>query len=541
MLQQPAPFDHGESSATNNSEYLRLHEDFFDALLKEQVERASSLPSEPPSLPPASAYDRDESFGSLGTSISSTSTHTHETFNSLSSTRTHKRRRPLRLNKSSPRLNRVARVTPIEAYDSKYNPALPPPKQVSIDTILHNHDLHDPQFYVHPNCLLQKDKGKGDALGHSLSAKGRESCLNKLREKIALVVQVAGEENKPSTGMKRRPAKLSQQTSAYVETRSIIELRMGFLSMQYGLLLRWETQNNKIMFIVLRKMCHDAFYTKIPAILPDNNLARERKRMALRQLQRDSLPLVIRSSVGNQAIYQRMEGTEVVLVDTPFRVPQPQEFPPSNLTIIIHSILGLSEHSRWTISMTFDGHTEMAQLHHNQDRGFLESLRAPMKWQLNSDDVNSFELAGLEIRLFEQPMQRTNKYQPPTLPSKLTTSMTLPLGELVAQPAAKPSTLLHLTMPFTHDSNTQLTLELSHESEYAHWLYKELYARQLEENPDHTMTALLPSSKGLFDSDDVPDFLSVTSDSSASYSSTSKSTAELLDWFCGFCFKGSYC
>jgi len=414
--------------------------------------------------------------------------------------------------------------------------------KVSLDAILVKQDLHEPSYYLHPNCLLQKDKGKGDPLGKLISAKGREACLEKLREKMALVIQVAGEDHKTTTGMKRRPAKISLQTSAFVETRSITELRLGFLSMQYGLLLRWD-QNSKIIFIVLRKMCHDSFYTKIPAIIPDKKLARkDRRKNALKKLERDSLPLIIRTRVGNQAIYQRLEGTEVVLLDAPFRISQPDEFPPSNLTIIIHSICGLSDQSRWTVSMTFDGQTETAQLHYNQERGFLESLRSPMKWQLNPDDVNSFELAGLEIRLFEQPFHWTNthKQQLPSSSSRLKTSMTLPLGELVAQPAAKASTLLHLTMPFTHDNKTQLTLELAHESEYAHWLYRELYARQLEENPDHTMTALLPSSKGLFDSDDVPDCLSVTSDSSASYSS-SNSTLDHLDWLCGICLKGSYC
>ncbi len=551
MLQRMAPVDHEETKISKGASYLRYHEDFFDALLKEQAERAGTRPTDSAgvisTLPPAMSCSRDESFGSLETSISSSSTLTHETYSSVSSMRTHKRRRPLRLGKTSPRRNRVARVSPIEAYDTKYNPGLKPQRQsqlqvadqVSLASILQKQDLHEPSFYIHPNCVLQKDKGKGDPFGKSISAKGGESCLEKLRDKISLVVQVAGQDSKATAGMKRRPAKLAQLMSAFVETRSIIELRMGFLSMQYGLLLRWNS-NNKIIFIILRKMCHDSFYSKIPAIISDKKLARkDRSKMILRKLERDSLPLVIRTSVGNQAIYQRSEGTEVVLVDSPFRVPQPGEFQPSNLTIIIHSIIGLSDQSRWIISLTFDGHTETVQLHHNQEQGFMESLRSPMQWQLNPDDVNSFALAGLEIRLFEQPLHRTNKSQLPTTSSRLKTSMTLPLGELVAQPAAKPSTLLHLTMPFTHDRTTQVTLELSHDSEYAFWLYKELYARQLEENPDHTMKALYPSSKGLFESEDVTDSISLASTSGASYSFSTKSTFDILDWFCGVCSKGS--
>lgn len=548
MLKRQTPADAGEPDLTRAPDCIRLHEDFFDALLKEQAERAAAGPTPVSVPPPALSYSRDDSFGSGKTAASTTSTHTlhtMDTWNSLSSNRTNRRRMPLRLGKSSPRGNRPARVSPIDAYDNTYNPSAPTQTpsatKLSLSQIIQKEDLLEPGDYLHPGCILQKDKGRGDPLGHAISAKGREACLDKLRDKMALVVQVAGEEHKPSTGMKRRPAKLSQHTSSLVETRSIIELRMGFLSLQYGLLLHWDS-NNKITFIVLRKMCHDSFYTKIPAILHSDKLQRKHRNANVRRKPlRSSLPLVIHTSVGNQAVYQRPEGTEVVLLNPPYRVPQQNDFPPSNLTIIIHSIMGLSDHAKWSLSFTFDGHTEVARLQYNQERGFLENLSAPMKWQLNPAKINSVALAGLDIRLFKQSRSRNKKLQTPTLPSRLVASMTLPLGELVAQPAVKPSTLLHLTMPFPHDTNTQLTLELVHESEYSHWLYNELCARQLEEHANGSMTALLPSSNGLFESDDVPDCLSLSSESSYSNASSTKSTTVMMEWFCGICFKSSYC
>ena len=44
-----------------------------------------------------------------------------------------------------------------------------------------------------------------------------------------------------------------------VETRSILTLKMGFVSMSYGILLQWDCNSKLVELIVLRKMCRDDF------------------------------------------------------------------------------------------------------------------------------------------------------------------------------------------------------------------------------------------------------------------------------------------
>ena len=44
-----------------------------------------------------------------------------------------------------------------------------------------------------------------------------------------------------------------------IETRSVISVKMGFLSMKYGILLRWDAETGLVNLIVLRKMCPTSF------------------------------------------------------------------------------------------------------------------------------------------------------------------------------------------------------------------------------------------------------------------------------------------
>lgn len=254
----------------------------------------------------------------------------------------------------------------------------------------------------------------------------------------------------------------------------MIELQLGFLSMQYGLLLRWDAyRTGQIVFVCLRKMCHDSFYTKIrspPRISTTSSITasasmasrsmmsegsssskhpHRKQQLQLQQpgmngtkersqLQKDehergrgrpprivaatkkstlvTPPLVVRSPKGgNHAIYQRASGaTEVVLVDEPYRVPHPDVFAPSVLSLDVHKLTGLNPKSRWTLIMTFDGDTEIAHLQYNHRERVFETTRtAPCKWEISmmpnrQTTVTSFDVAtGLEIRLFEQrPKQR---------------------------------------------------------------------------------------------------------------------------------------
>jgi hypothetical protein len=695
-------------------DYMQLHEDFFDSLLKEEGDQmlASILAA-------AAAIEENEKGGagvgvgrsgsssfsvtsasgvsasaamsttskSSGITADETTIHSIKSNKSpsLSSTRTVRMNRCLGSFGKKKRQRRGSTTTNIEEYDQLYNPDLltnnkdnnnnnnnaskasirsvPVTSVLCIQDIMAKDHLETPRHYVHPKCRLQKDKGRGERLESSISATGRESCLVKLRDKMKLIVEVSGElhsnsatsfnnnddtasvtsasstsnnntnssENNNnnskamSAGMKRRRAKIASiekntnycegrdDGSCVIETRSMIELQLGFLSMQYGLLLRWDAyRTGRIVYVCLRKMCHDSFYTKIPSIpitttttttktetgttrTTNNNSqsssSLQQQRIKLKQQypvpsssgfddngsngipriiaatkkREVSSPLVVRSRKGgNHAIYQRSSGaTEVILVDAPYRVPQPDFFAPSVLTLDIHQLTGLDPKSLWTLSMTFNGHTEIAHLKYNhQERVFETTRTTPCKWEMimvPNRPVTSFDVAtGLEIRLFEQrPKQgfrgvvsvggivgrssfsSSSSLVPPgrdsfslnspsssyviqnqrlihynvnkngkfsssegslvssnsggcggstssrnsskKSTSRLASTMTVPLGGLVSQPSKSQTALWKLTIPFTHNQNSMVNLTLKHQSDYAHWLYRELRARRKEE------------------------------------------------------------
>ena len=471
------------------------------------------------------------------------------------------------------------------------------PSIISLYDIVAKTHLPRPEKFIHQHCVLQKDKGRGDLpLGCSVSATGRTASLAKLRDKMKLVMQVSkggdvhqttkgggsgndstascssGGSNTatgnlprsttvtvssmmmsaPRTGMKRRVAKVSRISDAagYVETRSMIELQLGFLSMQYGLLIQWDARNTgKIVFICLRKMCHDSFYTRIPQLLEQTSHppcaaspAAMRKGLSKRSSHRNSKPrggqgpgkvgrrrrnspgppLVVRCRRGNDAVYDNsleQGATEVVLFDHPYRVPHPPSFDPSILTIEIHECTGLSMKSDWALSLTFDGHTEIAHLRYNPHRNLFETSRTtPCKWEMAMPHLmTSFDEANLDIRLFERrggglkqaqrrltrrnssssinsrnstssvnssggsTNSRSNHNRPLHKNSRLASTVPVPLGGLISQPSAADTTLWKLTMPFDHDDSAQLTLTLVHQSQYAQWMYRELKSRRKEE------------------------------------------------------------
>jgi hypothetical protein len=573
-----------------NQDYAKLHEAFFESLLKEQGDLATLLvlkQTESRDSHAASSVSSGYSSVSSGTleSVVASSNTPHTKSLPKNSTR----RRPFKLHRltemgrnkkksnNNESVNGItgknndhhqhhsARIAPIEAYNEMFNPALTSNETtISLPEIVAKEALHGPVYYVHPKCLLQKDRGRGDAPKTCISAVGRDSCLEKLRDKMRLVVQVAGEERKASTGLKRRVAKVSSVTESYVETRSMIEMQLGFLSMQYGLLFHWDTsETGKIIYICLRKMCHDSFYSKIPSSLTQNKaiIRHPKQRTRAGQKHREFFstnppsilppakkspapPLVVRTRRGNHAIYQRSSGaTEVVLVSPPYRVPHPEVFAPSVLTVDIHQIAGLEEMSEWTLSVTFDGQSEVAHLHYNDDRQVFETTGAnPFKWEMIVPrQMTSFDAAGLEIRLFErqkssrknsiggnrggttnnnnissnssvasngstssgqqfslnvgrnQQQVRGNMKTSKKSTSRLASTMTMPLGGLVSQPCTSQTTVWKLTMPFTHDERAQVTFTLTHQSDYAHWLYQELRARRKEMG---AASSLLSSGKG---------------------------------------------
>jgi hypothetical protein len=508
IMCQVQPAEHANH---RKDDFSQLHDDFIESLLHEQVQLSQQKSSTTlDTTTSSSSSSRDTSnknqdnhsdlaavelykVSSMQSTTSGVSTASSFTADDSSSTSSGSRKsiqarrlllRPRILHRLSsnnhsrpppPQQARANKVAPIEAFEALHTRKTKARgNKISLaDICAGNHP--PPVTYIHLDCRIQKDKGKGEPFGSAISAQGQENCLAKLRNKMELLLTVAtgGGNEKGPAGMKRRHAKVSEETLLYTETRSMIELRLGFLTMQYGLLLRWDSQKTgKIVFIVLRKMCQDTFYKNIPCRPNDNKVT-----TSITRTQLEPPPLVIRNAIGNHAIYQRLfgTGTEVVLVDPPYRIPQPKVFAPAVLAVDINQAVGLCKNFRWTLSLTFDGHTEVTQLVWSDERNVFESSRVDtMEWEM-SPGVTSFDLAGLEIRLFSEQRKRRNSY------SRLAATMTMPLGGLVAQPSTAQATSWQLTIPCTHDIKASVTLSFIHQSDYAHWLYKELDARRREE------------------------------------------------------------
>lgn len=155
--------------------------------------------------------------------------------------------------------------------------------------------LPPPSSYLSENCRMQKDKGAGSPAGTACTIFGRDAALSKLRDKTSILGQSRSGDtnfnnnsNNTNSGynsdyaeieemqrkskkssylglmrpvgkaeMRRGPVKLTQLQPP--ETRSVLELRMGFISVKYGILLQWNPRTGSVDLIVLRKMVSGAF------------------------------------------------------------------------------------------------------------------------------------------------------------------------------------------------------------------------------------------------------------------------------------------
>jgi hypothetical protein len=125
--------------------------------------------------------------------------------------------------------------------------------------------------FFHINCVLHKEKGssrKNDSslLSNPPSAVGREASLEKLKEKLSLLSEIESGKYGKGADMLRSDAVAFAVARGYmisgvdaVETRSILTLRMGFVSMNYGIVLQWDCASGLVKQIVLVKMCRDDF------------------------------------------------------------------------------------------------------------------------------------------------------------------------------------------------------------------------------------------------------------------------------------------
>jgi len=327
-------------------------------------------------------------------------------------------------------------------------------------------ELPDAVSYIHSKCRLQKDKGKGEPLGSDICATGQKECVEKLRQKMELLTRVAmttqEKKKKGSASMKRRNAKVTEVTPTYTETRSVIDLKMGFLSMTYGVLLRWDTIfTGKAVLVVLRKMCHNSFYRK-PLV-----------KQTIRGTQmRDLTPiLVTRDGGGKIVILQRIHGTEVTILEPPYRVFRPVDFNPSKLSISILRFDGFHAKSTWTMNVTFDNLVQTVQ----QKDGVFETGKL-MEWEVPSHRTD-FEF---QVTMYEQKRPRSKR-------KRLVSKKTMYLNFLDAARISQNQQLEFPCLP-----HGKVIVNAVHNSDYANWLYKELEARREEEGHDSWLAPFYP-------------------------------------------------
>ena len=439
-------------------DYGQLHDEFLESLLQEQ---AASEPTAFNELAPELQSSSSSSFSSQSLPLSSSS----------ASPKAPKRKRALKLHR---------RTT------VKKSPLRPSKRQIADLSTLQDAQGHDddesllssftmsralpkPITYLHDKCELQKDKGKGETPGSDICASGTDQCLEKLRQKMELLMQVAagdkGKKKKGGANMKRRKARITQDCRTFVETRSVIELRMGFLSMQYGVLLQWDTvKTGKIKLVVLRKMCHEAFYKK--------ELTSRRKPTVQPMIREPPAFVMQDASGGNHVILQRMDGTEVALLDPPFRVQRPLDFGPSYLSISILSLEGLNEKSQHTMHVSFEGTYRHCRLHYSPDlKCFMPRFEETFEWEVPNSALD----LQLDFRVFEQRRPRNKR-------KKLAVHESVALNFLEIQASSRVSHSRQMTIRSRKNPKLSIVIALLHQSDYAHWLQQELEARRKEES-----------------------------------------------------------
>jgi hypothetical protein len=119
---------------------------------------------------------------------------------------------------------------------------------------------------LHSKCKLQKDQGKGVEPGSLISARGREETVNKLVEKMIILAELEQEGSFANATLTRIPAKEvtfthmdNNDDTTFIETRSMLAVKMGFVNLRYGVLVRWNKTTGLAELIVLRKMCPESF------------------------------------------------------------------------------------------------------------------------------------------------------------------------------------------------------------------------------------------------------------------------------------------
>ncbi len=410
-----------QSGDLNSVDYSSLHDACIESLLHEQ----SQLLKQQQQQKDRCRDFQDDASGSLG----------FESVESFDQSQedSRKRRRPIKLSRrrTPPRVSRISTCS----------------TEASVFTVsfadLDTKHLNDPAIYFHPQCRMQKDKGLGEPVGSKICALGREACLEKLRAKMRLLAQHALSEASKAS-VKRKNAIVSERNATFVETRSLVELRMGFLSMQYGVLLRWDVASTAtITMVVLRKMCHDSFLPRKSVALssPRSYLASSETSTGSRQSDR------IRAS----------------LLQPPFLVHTPAVFAASAIEVRVASASGLNPRSTWIIQLAYEDCLENFVLRPSGN-AFVPTERG---LRLTRNLRGTQAPTTLEVKLYERRRRQQRR---------LVTTRRIPLDDLQPQYTSGPREYKRMPLALTHDSNVYL--EAIFMSDALAWLQEELQTRK---------------------------------------------------------------
>lgn len=316
-----------------------------------------------------------------------------------------------------------------------------------------------PETFLHRNCRLQKDKGKGEPVGASICAKGQDECLEKLRAKMKVLANVAfGQEKSTAATMKRRKARVVEVNEDYVETRSLIELKMGFLSMLYGVLARWDLVTGQAMIVVLRKNCSDAFYLSSPP-RPARSRSHIEACMRYEEL-----------CTGKSAFYQRLSTVDLDELQPPFVVSKPIT-EPARLSVAIRRANCGRQRSNYTVVLKYGKRKTTILLTWDKQRQYMiptlgESLTCSV------DTEESLNPSCIEVRVFEQRLMRRKSQR------MLVTSIDLPVTCLTPQSRMDARPVV-VSVPFSkEDTSSSIDLELEYVSDYLVWLDSEIDSRK---------------------------------------------------------------
>ena len=477
-------------NSTTIEDFEALHDEFLESLLMEEAANSTTLKDDDPSRSASWILEKNSSSMSLNSAeTNNIVTDEDDSDNETSrkrqrSVKLHRRTTPptmrrggnnkvAPLQESSHTTTAKVKIPQHRTHDDSANKSIGGNSAVNLADLSQG-QAPDANTFLHPQCRMQKDKGKGEAVGSNICAKGRDACMTKLRTKMQLLTEIAfsnSDAKKGSATMKRRKARVSERCENFTETRSMIELKMGFLSMQYGVLLRWETnRTGRVTLVVLRKMCHGSFYPP-KALQPFQ--------------QQTSPPYQARDVVGDcNAISHHGDETEVSLLEPPFHHSRPELFEPTVLSVAVLYAAGLSKRSNWTVQLSYGDTKQTVYLGWDPKMaclcpkpaysiGSAAATAGQPKLKLKLPHAAVQDLQSLEIELFEHRLKRWNQ-------RRLVSTMKVPLANLKPQPSVggKPS---RMKIPCQDDHDASIAIDLFLQSDYCLWFHKELEARRRQD------------------------------------------------------------